>query len=201
MKRILLSITFVFAIFFSVGYLYAPMPLTHGINHYSQENQLNEVDISDKWMTIMTIFSTLFAVFFVYSWFKIDWTVNKVEEAEKRILILEKEAKNDMEFANQLKYAIQYMLSRQYQKAIDALIVLRNEPFVLKNDCRLDSCSYFLAVCYFEQGLIYEEQSDIDSAQEYISKAQQFITEAIDDPSHPLVLEIRDKFDILLPSE
>jgi hypothetical protein len=67
MKRILLSITFVFAIFFSVGYLYAPMPLTHGINHYSQENQLNEVDISDKWMTIMTIFSTLFAVFFVYS--------------------------------------------------------------------------------------------------------------------------------------
>jgi hypothetical protein len=124
-----------------------------------------------------------------------------VEEAEKRILILEKEAKDDMEFANQLKYAIQYMLSRQYQKAIDALIVLRNEPFVLKNDYRLDSCSYFLAVCYFEQGLIYEKQGDIDSVQEYISKAQQFITEAIDDPSHPLVLEIRDKFDILLPAE
>lgn len=198
MKRILLPIIFVLAILFSAGYLYASMPLDHSINWYAQENQ---IDISDKWMTIMTIFSTLFAVFFVYSWFKIDWTVNKVEEAEKRILILEKDAKDDMEFANQLKYAIQYMLSRQYQKAIDALIVLRNEPFVLRNDYRLDSSSYFLAVCYFEQSLIYEKGNAIDSAQEYISKAQQFITEAIDDPSHPLVLEIRDKFDILLPSE
>jgi hypothetical protein len=72
MKRILLSITFILAIFFSISYLYASMPMTHRVNHHSTESQINEADISDKWMTIMTIFSTLFAVFFVYSGFKID---------------------------------------------------------------------------------------------------------------------------------
>ena len=37
-------------------------------------------DISDNWMNYMTILSTIFAVFFVYSWFKIDKDLREVQE-------------------------------------------------------------------------------------------------------------------------
>ncbi|MFA5747912.1 MAG: hypothetical protein WC872_02245 [Candidatus Absconditabacterales bacterium] len=140
------------------------------------------------WLTRLSIITTIFAVFFVYNGFKIEGTVEKVEEAEKRILKLEKETREDMEYSNQLKYAIQYMMSKQYQKAIDALSMLRAEPSTLKDLYKLNSCLYFLAVCYYEQGC---KDNDIGD----IAKALEYINEAIVDPAHPLRLEILHKFE------
>lgn len=139
------------------------------------------------WLTFMWILSTVFAVFFVYSWFKIDTTVQIVENAEKRMLKLEQIAQEDMEYYNQLNYSIQYMVSKEYQKAIDALTVLRNQHFTLKDSYKLNSCLYFLAVCYYELG-------SNDNNIEDVSKAVQYINEAIEDPQHPLKVEILAKF-------
>lgn len=138
-------------------------------------------------LTFMTILSTIFAVFFVYSWFKIDGTVTKVEEAEKRVLALEKESREDMEYSNQLRYAIHYMMSKQYWKAIDALAVLRAEPSTLKDSYKLNSCYYFLAVCHYEEWLVANDIRDL-------AKAVEYINEAIEDVTHPLKNEIINKF-------
>lgn len=37
-------------------------------------------DLSDQWMTLMTIVTTVFAVFFVYSGLKIDQDMRKVTD-------------------------------------------------------------------------------------------------------------------------
>lgn len=147
----------------------------------------NKKDNADRWLTFMTILSTIFAVFFVYSWFKIDSIKEEIYKTKKEMEDIKQESINDLEFSNQLKYAIQYMMSKQYQKAIDALIVLRSEHFTLKDSGRLNSCYYFLAICFYEQWI---KDNDIED----IAKAVEFINEAIEDANHPLKLEIIEKF-------
>ena len=152
--------------------------------NYLSEKEKN----SDRWLTFTSILSTLFAVFFVYTWFKIEWTKNKVDEAEKRILENEKRFNEDIfEFAHQLQYAICYMLEKQYEKAIDAFTVLKSEPFVLKSSKKLNTCYYFLAHCYYERWVLENDKWDIAIATEYIDLA-------IDNPLHPFKREIVEKF-------
>lgn len=164
------------------------------------ENQINrELEISPTYeknkddnitfrLMFVTILSTLLAVFFIYSSLKIDNDLRKITNIKESIKKIEEEATDDMEYSNQLKYAIHYMMSRQYQKAIDALIVLRAEPFTLKDNRKLNSCYYFLAVCYYEQGIL-------DKNVELLAKAVEFINEAIEDNRHPLKIEMIKRFE------
>lgn len=147
---------------------------------------------NDKWTTwdwinFLSIFTTLLAAFFIYSSWKIDNDLRKISDVKENLENIENEAIDNTEFSLQLKYAIHYMMSKQYNKAIDSLIVLRAEPFTLKDDRKLNSCNYFLAVCYYEQ---WQIDNDID----LLSRAVQFINEAIEDEGHPLRKEIIAKF-------
>lgn len=95
-------------------------------------------------MTFMTILSTIFAVFFVYSGFKIDNTVKAVEGHEKRM-------RDIHEYAVQLEYSMSFILQKQYDKAIDSLEVLRKESFVFHDSDKRNTCNFFLAHCYYER--------------------------------------------------
>jgi tetratricopeptide (TPR) repeat protein len=148
-------------------------------------------DNSERWMTFMSILATLFAVFFVYTGFKIDSTKDKVDEAEKRILETERKINEDIfEYGKQLEYAMSFIMQKQYQKAIDALTVLRNEPFVLKYDWKINTCCFFLAHCYYERGVSDRNPEDLALAVEYINQA-------ISDSSHPYKNEIINAFEAL----
>ena len=191
-KISLFCIVFIIAIIFAtVEFCSAHywMGLKYGwLNDIFEQYLRDKNDISDQWMTFMTILSTFFAVFFIYSGFKIDADMRKVSDVKENIMSIENEVIDNTEFSNQLQYAIHYMMSRQYNKALDALIVLRSEGFTLKNDRKLNSCNYFLAVCYYEQALI--ENNDIEK----LAKSVQFINEAIEENNHPLKQEIIEKF-------
>lgn len=130
----------------------------------------------DKWLTFMSMLSTVFAVFFVYAWFKIDSTKEEVSEGVKKI--------DDLaEFALQLQYAMSFILSKQFEKAIDSLTVLRSEAYVLKDDRKLNSCYFFLAHCFYEKWL--KEKSIED-----LARAVDFADRAYSDASHPFRMEI-----------
>lgn len=170
-----------------------------GINQQDVFSNINMIGNNwsnnvDWWLTFMSILCTLFAVFFVYSWFKIDWTVEKIEESQKRIIKLEDDVKDDVEFSNQLRYAISFLFSKQYNKAIDALIVLRSEPFVLKNDDRLNTCYFLLAHSYYEQ---WCQNKEIEG----VAKAVEFINLAIEDVNHPVRQEFIQKFEEMMKKE
>lgn len=139
------------------------------------------------WITFLSILSTLLAAFFIYSSWKIDNDLKKISKVKDSIKKIEETAVDEMEFSSQLKYAIHYMMSKQYEKAIDALIVLRSESFTLKDSRNLNICYYFLAVCHYEEGI---NKQDI----EMLAKAVQFISEAQDE-DQPLRQEIIQKFD------
>lgn len=142
---------------------------------------------SSDWLTFLSIFATLLAAFFIYSSWKIDNDLRKISDVKENIKKIEDEAINNSEFYIQLNYATHYMLWKQYNKALDALIILRAEPWSLKDSRRLNICDYFIAVCYYEQWLL---ENNI----EYIAKAVDFINEAIESPEHPLKVEIIEKF-------
>lgn len=108
-------------------------------------------DNTDRWMTFMTILSTIFAVFFVYSGFKIDDTVEKVKSAEKKIVGLADDMQDIQEYTVQLEYCMSLVMQKQYTKSIDALEVLRKESFVWNDSSKRDTCSFFLAHCYYER--------------------------------------------------
>jgi hypothetical protein len=65
------------------------------------------------------------AAFFIYSSWKIDNDLRKISNVKANLKNIENEAIDNTEFSLQLKYSIHYMMSKQYNKAIDALIVLR----------------------------------------------------------------------------
>ncbi len=162
----------------------------HQYRGFEQMQLLNSTqpNSDERWIFMMTILSTLFAIFFVYSGFKIDSTREKVDEAEKRIIEAERKINEDiLEYGNQLQYAISFMLTKQYSKAIDALTVLRSEPFVLKDDNKINTCNFYLANCYYEKGLLEDNKEDIAIAVEYIDQA--LVAE-----DHPFKLEIINTF-------
>ncbi len=150
--------------------------------------QWNDHDLESKWFDFISIFTTLLVAFFIYSSFKIDNDLQKISNVKEEIKKIEDNAEASTEFSNHLQYGIQYMVSKQYSKAIDALTVLRNDVFTLKDSRRKNTCLYFLAVCYYEQWLV-------DTDLELIAKAVEYIQEWIEDPSHPLKIEIIAKFD------
>lgn len=160
-----------------------------GIENNTFKIILEEKNIENSWdwITFISILSTLLAAFFIYSSWKIDNDLRKISDVKHSIEKIEDAAIESTEFSLQLKYSIHYMMSKQYKKAIDALIVLRSESFTLRDDRKLNSCNYFLAVCYYEQWLI-------DDDEESIAMAVQFIDEAIEDDNHPLKNEIINKF-------
>ncbi len=102
-------------------------------------------------MTFMAILSTIFAVFFVYSGFKIDDTVEKVKSAEKKIAGLADDMQDIQEYTVQLEYCMSLVMQKQYTKSIDALEVLRKETFVWNDSSKRDTCNFFLAHCYYER--------------------------------------------------
>lgn len=138
-------------------------------------------DNSDRWLTFMSILSTIFAIFFVYSGFKIDDTVKKVNEAKEQM-------RDIHEYTIQLEYCMSFIIQKQYDKAIDALEVLRKEPFVWKDQDKRNTCNFFLAHCYYERGIFKKNRDDLAMAVQYIDDA--IPNNAI----HPFKLEIIAKF-------
>lgn len=150
---------------------------------------------SEDWLGFLGILSTIFAVFFVYTGFKIDSTKEKIDEAEKRIINLEKNIEEDIyEYARQLEYCMSFIIQKQFDKAIDSLVVLRNEPFVLKDNRKLNTCYFFLAHCFYEKSL---HNSDKDRKKEDMALAVEYINQAIVDPLHPFRNEIINAFNEL----
>ena len=156
------------------------------------------VDEGDKninvepWLTFFGILSTFFAIFFVYSGFKIENTKEKIEGMVRRVEEFEKKIQEEIyEYARQLEYCMSYIVQKQFDKAIDALTVLRNEYFVLKDSRKINTCCFFLAHCYYERGL-----SVVDSVKkkEDLALAVEYINQAISDPLHPLKMEIINAF-------
>lgn len=129
----------------------------------------------------MSILSTLLATFFIYSGFKI-------ENVKEELIGVKKSLEDSQEFGLQIQYAISYLMKKELEKSIDVLIVLKSEPFVLKDSNRLNTCYFFLANSYLE---LYK----IDKDSENISKAYQFIDKAIEDINHPLKTEIYEEFE------
>lgn len=143
---------------------------------------------TEQLLFFVTFLSTLFAIFFVYTGFKIDSTKEKVDEAEKRVLSAEKMFNEDiLEYGNQLQYSMSFIVTKQYKKAIDALSVLRSEPMVLKDNRKINTCNFYLAHCYYEKGLLESSKDDLALAVEYVDQA----FEAED---HPFKLEIINAF-------
>jgi hypothetical protein len=143
---------------------------------------------TEQLLFFVTFLSTLFAIFFVYTGFKIDSTREKVDEAEKRVLSAEKMFNEDiLEYGHQLQYVMSFIVSNQHQKAIDALTVLRYEPMVLRDNRKINTCNFFLAHCYYEKHLLKSSKDDLALAVEYVDQA----FEAED---HPFKLEIINAF-------
>jgi hypothetical protein len=149
----------------------------------------------DSWLSFIGILTTLFAVFFVYTGFKIDNTKEKIDGAEKRILDLEKKIQEEIyEYARQLEYCMSYIVQKNFDKAIDALTVLRSEPIVLKDGRKINTCCFFLAHCYYEKGLV---EKDIIKKKENLALAVEYINQAIIEPTHPFRNEIINAFNEL----
>ncbi len=162
---------------------------TENINKSALEKSFNKYledkkDNTDRWMTLMTILSTIFAVFFVYSGFKIDNTVKAVDGHEKRM-------RDIHEYTVQLEYCMSYIIQKQYGKAIDALEVLRREWFVWNDSSKKNTCNFFLAHSYYERWAIDKSYNDLVLAVQYINEA---IT---DESVNPFKLEIIAKFNEL----
>ena len=141
-------------------------------------------DNTDRWMTFMTILSTVFAVFFVYSGFKIDNTVKAVDGHEKRM-------RDIHEYTVQLEYCMSFIIQKQYDKAIDALEVLRREWFVWNDWNKKNTCNFFLAHSYYERWSHDKNYDDLVLAVQYINEA------ISDESAHPFKLEIIAKFNEL----
>lgn len=145
-------------------------------------------DDSDHWIFFTTVLSTLFAVFFVYSGFKIDSSRDQINDAEKRIHAAEKKINEDLlEYTNQLQYAMSFILSKEFRKALDALKALRDSPAVLKDDRKINTCNFYLAHCYYEKGLQENSIEDLALAVEYVEQAYEA-------PDQPFKLEVIDAF-------
>lgn len=156
--------------------------------HYL-ENRRND---SERWLTVFGILSTLFAIFFVYTGFKIDSTKEKVDEAYGRIIETERKVNEDIyEYARQLEYCMSYIVQNKFSQAIDALSNLSKERFVVKDDGRLNTCCFFLAHCYYEIGIA---ETNLERKKENLAMATTYIDTAIAEPSHPLKIEIIKAF-------
>ena len=154
---------------------------------------------SDHWVFLMTIISTLFAVFFVYAGFKIDSTKEQVQDARNRItemelkfngVIIENKTKmEDMtEYVLQLQYAMSFILSHQYNKAIDSLSSLKVEPMVRIDTQKSNVCNFFIAHCYYEKGVRNNSKEDV-------ADALIFMDMAMEDDSNPLKKEMKEAFE------
>ncbi len=155
----------------------------HGFYSAGQQS-----DNSDHWIFFTTILSTLFAVFFVYSGFKIDSSRDQINDAEKRIHAAEKKINEDLlEYTNQLQYAMSFILSKEFGKALDALKALRDSPAVLRDDRKINTCNFYLAHCYYEKGLQENSIEDLALAVEYVEQAYEA-------PDQPFKLEVIEAF-------
>lgn len=161
-----------------------------------EERSDTEKEVWD-WLSFLAIFITLLAAFFIYSSWKIDQDLRNITDIKDSIKKIEEQAKDETEFSIHLKYAVHYMLSKQYSKAIDALIVLRAEPYVIRESRNINTVSYFLAVSYYEDAIRDVDNVDIEK----LAKAVQFINDAIEAADHPLKNEIIDKFSSLTNAE
>lgn len=146
------------------------------IEKYINSKQRNE----DFWMTFMSILSTVFAVFFVWTGFKIEDTRIQVENASRKM-------QESYEYPTQLQYAMSFIIQKQWEKAIDALEILRKELFVFRDSNKRNTCWFFLAHCFYEKGCISSNAEDLAQAVNYIN-------DAIEAPDHPFKIEIINKF-------
>lgn len=162
---------------------------------YASYNRNSDSVNVEPWLSFVGILSTLFAVFFVYTGFKIDSTKEKIDDAEKRVVDLERKIQEEIyEYARQLEYCMSFIVQKQYDKAIDALTVLRNEAFVLKDDRKINTCCFFLAHCYYEKGIT---EVEISKKKENLALAVEYINQAIESSTHPFKNEIINTFNKL----
>ncbi len=76
------------------------------IEKYINSKQRNE----DFWMTFMSILSTVFAVFFVWTGFKIEDTRIQVENASRKM-------QESYEYPTQLQYAMSFIIQKTMGKS------------------------------------------------------------------------------------
>lgn len=157
-----------------------------GNNYTFTIKEESKNNVSD-WVSFLWILTTLLAAFFIYSSRKIDNDLRKITDIKDSIKKIEENAKDEVEFSSHLKYSIHYMLLKEYDKAIDSLIVLKSEPYTIKDSRNYNVVCYFLAVCYYED---WCKKWDIEK----VAKAVEFIDKAIEDSTHPLKNEYIDKF-------
>lgn len=141
----------------------------------------------DYWLSFLTTLSALLAGFFIYSGFKINDTVDKVESAKRDIQNSKDEIQDLVEYGRQLEYSMSYIISQQFEKAIDSLESLRKELFVRKDENKQNTCFFFLAHCYYEKFKTSTKEEDISFAVYYINLA-------IEDEENPLKQEIITAF-------
>lgn len=149
-------------------------------------------------MTFMSILSTLFAVFFVYSGFRIETIYNKMSDLKEKTdtykRLKEKEIndyvsnmKDIWEYTIQLEHTMSFIISKQYEKAIDSLMWLKQEVFVYKVPERISTCHFFLAHCHHEKNTY----DDSVIAIQYINEVYE------DNQLNPYKREIIDRFEKL----
>jgi hypothetical protein len=197
-KFIILLIIFSLISALFVFFNYEWIDASNGLlmNHstmFRNDGECNNSSLNtEPWLSFFGMLSTLFAVFFVYSGFKIDNTKEKIENAEKRIIELERKIQEDIyEYARQLEYCMSFIVQKQFDKAIDSLTVLRSEAFVLRDGRKVNTCCFFLAHCYYEKSL---QESDNEKKKEDLAFAVEYINQAIEDPTHPFRSEIINAF-------
>ncbi len=139
-----------------------------------------KLENSDRWMTFMTILSTIFAVFFVWAGFKI-------ENVKENLVWVRKDVKDTMEFWIQLQYCMSFIIQKQYDKAIDSLEVLRKESFVWYDSKNFNVCNFFIAHCYYEKG----SKDDLAIAVDYVNQMYE------DSELNPFKEEVIAKFEEL----
>jgi TolA-binding protein len=92
-----------------------------------------------------------------------------------------------LEYANQLQYAMSFIVSKEYSKAVDALKALRDSSVVLRDDRKINTCNFYLAHCYYEKGT---QENSIED----LALAVGYVEQAYDAPDQPFKLEVINAF-------
>lgn len=87
-------------------------------------------DNTEKWMTFMSILSTLFAVFFVYSGFAINQNLEKVEEQTREFKREKQNYENSFQIEKLIMDANIKSTRNQFEDALDLLDDLLRKDFV-----------------------------------------------------------------------
>lgn len=114
---------------------------------FEPKYQEDEDNINFRLM-IVTLLSTIFAVFFVYSGFKIDTDLIKMDKKYKKINQEMSWELEEAKFYAKLNYWLMFFNLSEYQKWIDFLVDLKN---TLINKDYIYTCYLYIAQAYYNR--------------------------------------------------